>query len=204
MADWELGKMKYQAAEQARKAEAEDKRAMAIINAKIAQGKMLTEHELAMLEEDAKQKNRMTLAGANNASRMKIAEYNQTQANKRAEMNAKSKASNKDSLTLTVNGERKSFDYDKSKNGALINVYNLIRKAATERIAKGESVDEIEDINMQFGEGGDISSKALTIIKRRLPDFPELNDVVMRLMGLNEGEDDVIDYDSDDEDIIDY
>ena len=182
---------------------------MAIINAKIAQGKMLTEHELAMLEEDAKQKNRMTLAGANNASRMKIAEYNQTQANKRAEMEAKSKgransSSNKDSLTLTVNGERQSFDYDKSKNGALINVYNLIRKAATERIAKGESVDAIEDMNMQFGEGGDISSKALTIIKRRLPDFPELNDVVMRLMGLNKGEDDVIDYDSDDEDIIDY
>ena len=46
-----------------------------------------------------------------------------------------------------------------------------------------EEKKELEDIQMQIGEGGDVSSKTINTVMRRLSDFPELYDELRMMIG---------------------
>lgn len=71
--------------------------------------------------------------------------------------------------------------YSKEKRGAVISLYNKMKKLSAEN--PGKYGDALDDINMQYGEGGDQATKAITIIQRRLQDFPELTDEFYKIIG---------------------
>jgi hypothetical protein len=141
---------------------------------------------------------------ANNAARMERSRYEQGEQNKRA--NA-TKRSNMDSIVLAdKDGKAFKFDYDKSGNGALLSIYDKIQKYITESnetLPKDEQIPNLEDFKIQLGEGGDVNSKVMTIVKRRAQDFPELTDEIIRLLRGEKSEEDDFDNYKDEEDEFD-
>lgn len=78
-------------------------------------------------------------------------------------------------------GNQVPVTYSKEKRGAVISLYNKMKKLSAEN--PGKYGDTLDDINMQYGEGGDQATKAITIIQRRLQDFPELTDEFYKIIG---------------------
>jgi len=86
-----------------------------------------------------------------------------------------------DSITLTgPDGKRTTVDYPKSKNGALLSLYNRMKEESAKNPQKYGTLD---DINMKMGEGGDQATKIMSIIKRRIADFPQLTGEFNQLVG---------------------
>jgi len=86
-----------------------------------------------------------------------------------------------DSITLTgSDGKRTTVDYPKSKNGALLSLYNRMKEESAKNPQKYGTLD---DINMKMGEGGDQATKIMSIIKRRIADFPQLTGEFNQLVG---------------------
>ena len=86
-----------------------------------------------------------------------------------------------DSITITgSDGKRTTVDYPKSKNGALLSLYNRMKEESEKNPQKYGTLD---DINMKMGEGGDQASKIISIVKRRIADFPQLTGEFNQLIG---------------------
>jgi len=86
-----------------------------------------------------------------------------------------------DSITLTgSDGKRTTVDYPKSKNGALLSLYNRMKEESEKNPQKYGTLD---DINMKMGEGGDQATKIISIVKRRIADFPQLTGEFNQLVG---------------------
>lgn len=86
-----------------------------------------------------------------------------------------------DSITVTdTDGQRRTIDYPKAKNGALLSLYNRMKEESNKNPQKYGTLD---DISMKMGEGGDQTSKILSIVKRRIADFPQLTGEFKRLIG---------------------
>ena len=100
-----------------------------------------------------------------------------------ADARAAGKNNNKASIVVSLdnNGNRVAVDYPKSKSGAIISLYKRMKTLSEAN--PGKYGDKLEDINIRFGEGGDYASKAMTIIQRRLQDFPELTDEFLKIIG---------------------
>lgn len=186
-ADYELNRslkaMQWDAAQKQAEMDNLYKTQAAILQAKIEAGEKLTDHEYKMAEMLAQYGYNTKRDAANNAARMERSRYEQGEQNKRA--NA-TKRSNMDSIVLAdKDGKAFKFDYDKSGNGALLSIYDKIQKYITERnetLPKDKQIPNLEDFKIQLGEGGDVNSKVMTIVKRRAQDFPELTDEIIRLL----------------------
>jgi hypothetical protein len=208
MADYELERslkaMQWDSAQKQAEREQLYKTQAAILQAKIEAGEKLTDHEYKMAEMLAQYGYNTKRDAANNAARMERSRYEQGEQNKRA--NA-TKRSNMDSIVLAdKDGKAFKFDYDKSGNGALLSIYDKIQKYITERnetLPKDEQIPNLEDFKIQLGEGGDVNSKVMTIVKRRAQDFPELTDEIIRLLRGEKSEEDDFDNYKDEEDEFD-
>lgn len=131
---------------------------------------------------------------------MELAEYNQGAATARARMNneaAMGREKYKQEEISKRGGGKGSRSYisvrlsdgtvhefPKSKEGAVISLYNKMKQIAESNPKK---YNKIEDLNLQFGEGGDQASKAMTIIQRRLQEFPELTNDFLDIIGEKKG-----------------
>lgn len=93
-----------------------------------------------------------------------------------------SQGKGKNTITLSVDGRPTVYTYDKINDDALQYIYYRMRD-----IAKQKGMNDIQDIKMMVGEGGDQRSKMLSIIKSRLPEFPELNEEVLSVIGIDGG-----------------
>lgn len=92
----------------------------------------------------------------------------------------------KDNESIVVtgkNGKQVAVTYPKEKKGAIISLYNKMKKLSASN--PGKYGDVLEDANLKVSEGGDQATKAMTIIQRRLQDFPELTDEFYKITGIN-------------------
>lgn len=136
--------------------------------------------------EGIKHKNRLEENNENNNASMNRTVYVQTQTNKRAKEAKSGRANSNESIVVSdSNGNRTPVTYSKEKRGAIISLYNRMKKLTVEN--PGKYGDALENVNLQVGEGGDQASKALTIIQRRLQDFPELTDEFYNIIGKDNG-----------------
>jgi len=132
--------------------------------------------------EGVRQKNRLHLADKNNNAAMARTSVAQQHADSRAQLaHGDENGKNNESIVVNRNGQKVAVSYPKSKRGAVMSLYNRMKQLSA--VSPGKYGDTIEDINMKFGEGGDQSSKAMTIIQRRLQDFPELTSEFDKIVG---------------------
>lgn len=107
-------------------------------------------------------------------------------AQERAKKAGNGRSNSNESIVVSdSNGNRTPVTYSKEKRGAIISLYNRMKKLTVEN--PGKYGDALENVNLQVGEGGDQASKALTIIQRRLQDFPELTDEFYNIIGKDNG-----------------
>lgn len=175
-------------------------KALAEIQANLKAG-LIDKQKAADLEKQArKAKDAKELEGVKNDFRMKLARYNQGAATARARMNneaAMGREKYKQEEISKRGGGKGSGSYisvrlsdgtvhefPKSKEGAVISLYNKMKQIAESNPKK---YNKIEDLNLQFGEGGDQASKAMTIIQRRLQEFPELTNDFLDIIGEKKG-----------------
>lgn len=208
-ADYELEKslkaMQWGAAQKQAEMDNEYKAQAILLQAKINEGKELTKHEREMAKILAQYGYNVQLEGIKSANAKSLQEQKDNAAMARVKA-GKRGSENMDSIVLTGKDKKTfKFDYDKSANGALLSIYDKIQKYITERnetLPQDEKIPNLEDFKIQLGEGGDVNSKVMTIVKRRAQDFPELTDEIMRLLG-GETSEDIIDFE-DEEEIIDF
>lgn len=152
------------------------------------------------LEEDVR-KNKITQAQADkrlaelmkhNRATERTASYNAgssrisaNAAQERAQKAGNGTNSNESIVVTDQYGNQSAVTYPKEKRGAVISLYNKMKKLSAENPDKYGS--QLDDINLQFGEGGDQATKAMTIIQRRLQDFPELTDEFYNIIGKESG-----------------
>ena len=132
--------------------------------------------------EAVKNKYKLRQIDAQGKNTMKVAAYHESHADSRAKLAAETSRANKgekDNETIVVSRQdnktgkvyKEVVTYPKEKRGALISLYNRLRQLAEEKNDKS-----IPDLQLQFGEGGDQASKAMTTIQNRLQDFPDLTE----------------------------
>lgn len=91
-------------------------------------------------------------------------------------------ANGNESIVVTDGNKKQvAVTYPKEKRGAVISLYNRMKRLSAEN--PGKYGDALDDINLQVGEGGDQATKAMTIIQHRLQDFPELTDEFYNIIG---------------------
>lgn len=209
MADYELERslkaMQWDAAQKQAEMDNQYKTQAILLQAKINEGKELTKHEREMAKILAQYGYNVQLEGLKSANAKSLQEQKDNAAMARVKA-GKRGPENMDSIVLAdKDGKAFKFDYDKSGNGALLSIYDKIQKYITERnetLPKDEQIPNLEDFKIQLGEGGDVNSKVMTIVKRRAQYFPELTEEIMRLLR-GETSEDIIDFE-DEEEIIDF
>lgn len=144
------------------------------LNRDLAKDKITQDQWAKQFDETVKQH---SVANSQGERRLAIADKNAETAKelKDAKMNGsgESKSNSIDSITVKgTDGKPKRVDYPKHMNAALTSyLYGRMKEIA----ANGDpSARTIEDISMQFGEGGDQAGKMSAIVKRRISEFPEL------------------------------
>lgn len=126
--------------------------------------------------ESVKNKYKLSQIDAQGKNTMKVAAYHESHADSRAKLAAETSRANRDdkgnkSVVINRNGTKEVATYPKEKEGAIVSMYNRMRQISEKRGDKS-----IPDLQLQFGEGGDQASKAMTTIQNRLQDFPELTE----------------------------
>lgn len=126
--------------------------------------------------EAVKNKYKLSQIDAQGKNTMKVAAYHEAHADSRAKLAAETSRANRDdkgnkSVVINRNGTKEVATYPKEKEGAIVSMYNRMRQISEKRGDKS-----IPDLQLQFGEGGDQASKAMTTIQNRLQDFPELTE----------------------------
>lgn len=126
--------------------------------------------------EAVKNKYKLSQIDAQGKNTMKVAAYHESHADSRAKLAAETSRANRDdkgnkSVVINRNGTKEVATYPKEKEGAIVSMYNRMRQISEKRGDKS-----IPDLQLQFGEGGDQASKAMTTIQNRLQDFPELTE----------------------------
>ena len=165
-------------------------RYLANLNMAFEAGLIDQKHKNDMERQAAKAKNAEDLAKLKYKHDMAVEQTrqnSQTEREKLKQEGAMARATGKDSDKISIvvatdeNGGRAAVDIPKSKQGAIISLYKRMQQLSEND--KGKHGSKLESINLQFGEGGDVASKALTIIQRRLQDFPELTDEFLKIVG---------------------
>lgn len=182
--DWERTKMQVGQANKDR----EFALKVAELDRKVKQGKISAEQAAAKLEELERHNRKMEGIAGRNAETSAVRAANSGQGGSKGK---------KMSAVVSVPGRgRMAVEFDESRKGALISLHKRMKDLVKERNAAIEAknknrakseqiplIPDIEDINLIFGEGGDSMSKAITIVQRRLQDFPELTEEFYKLIG---------------------
>ena len=131
------------------------------------------------------EKEKTTAAIAHNKAMEDVAKQNaassRISANAAQQNASREKKTNESTIVVNDNGNLIPISYNKAKRGGLISLYNRMKALSTKH--PGRYGSQLDDINMQFGEGGDAQSKVMTIIERRLQDFPELTGEFYNIIG---------------------
>lgn len=138
--------------------------------------------ELAKINNEAAlQRTRTTAAAA--AARQKASDAAAMERKKYEVDNKKSgSASNKKTIrVMNEDGTEETIEYDKSKDGAIISLYDDMKKLTEEN--PGKYGTALEDLEVKLGEGGTRADKAMTIIAQRIKNFPELTDKFRDIIG---------------------
>lgn len=103
--------------------------------------------------------------------------------------NARTVASIRSSATGNKNKDKYTYAYgeggeefkipDNKLKGISARMYSAMQDYVK---SHPEERRELEDIQMQIGEGGDVSSKTINTVMRRLSDFPELYDELRKMI----------------------
>lgn len=118
-------------------------------------------------------------------ARAKEGDKNRANAREVATIRSSSKTGSKDkdySYWYGYNNEELRIPKSKEK-GLAANLYRLMQKYLEEHPKDKRNLD---DIKITLGEGGDISSKTVNVVMRRLQDFPELGDQVREIINSSE------------------
>lgn len=175
-------------------------KALAEINANLKGGLIDKQTAADLIKAARKAKDAQELEGVKHKHNMEIAKYNQGAATARARMNNEAAMGREkyrqEEISKRGGGKGSGsyisvrladgtvHEFPKSKEGAVISLYNKMKQIAESNPKK---YNKIEDLNLQFGEGGDQASKAMTIIQRRLQEFPELTNDFLDIIGENKG-----------------
>lgn len=182
--DWERTKMQVGQANKDR----EFALKVAELDHRVKQGQITAEQANAQFEELKRHNRAMEGIGAKNAESSAIRAANSEQGGSKGK---------KMSAVVSVPGRgRVAVEFDESRKGALISLHKRMKDLVKERNAAIEAknknrakseqiplIPDIEDINLIIGEGGDSMSKAVTIVQRRLQDFPELAEEFYKVVG---------------------
>lgn len=113
-------------------------------------------------------------------------------AMERAKLNAKNKKSGSSKVrtirVMNEDGTEETIEYDESKQGAIISLYDDMKKLTEQNPEKYGTA--LEDLEVKFGEGGTRADKAMTIIAQRIKNFPELTEKFRDIIGQKEEDDD--------------
>lgn len=94
---------------------------------------------------------------------------------------AKSSGASKNSTDYLIGANGKKSVFPKEMQGAVAGyLYNRMQNILANSPGDNRS---IEDVKMQFGEGGDQTGKTLAIVRRRIKDFPELQGELEQILG---------------------
>jgi hypothetical protein len=142
--------------------------------------KISQEHADKVLMETARHNKRSESTAGYNAQSQRMSAQ-AAQQNAATNASKGNSSTGMDSITLTgSDGKRTTVDYPKSKNGALLSLYNRMKEESEKNPQKYGTLD---DINMKMGEGGDQATKIISIVKRRIADFPQLTGEFNQLIG---------------------
>lgn len=142
--------------------------------------KISQEHADKVLMETARHNKRSESTAGYNAQSQRMSAQ-AAQQNAATNAGKGNSSTGMDSITLTgPDGKRTTVDYPKSKNGALLSLYNRMKEESEKNPQKYGTLD---DINMKMGEGGDQATKIISIVKRRIADFPQLTGEFNQLVG---------------------
>lgn len=151
----------------------------------------------------AKAKNAADLAKVNNEAAMQRARYTagaaaarQRAADAAALERKKYEVDNKSSGGKTSNlrtirlknedGTEETVTYDKSMEGAISRLYERMRQLVTEN--PGKYGTTIDDLKLRFEDGGDSASKIMSIVARKIGNFPELTPEFNEIIGRKQDE----------------
>lgn len=211
-ADYELDRslkaMQWDAAQKQAEREQLYKTQAAILQAKISEGQELTKHERELAKILAQYGYNVQLENIKSANAKSLQKQKDDAAMARVKEGKNGRGpENMDSITLMGKDKKAfKFDYDKSANGALIAVYNIINrhiKELNDKKEKGEAKISYLGNKYSLDENADVSEKILTSIRGRAVDFPELTDEIIRLLRGETSEEDDFDNYKDEEDEFD-
>lgn len=128
--------------------------------------------ELAKINNEAALQRTRTSAAAS-AARQKASDDAAMERKKYEVDNKGGSQSGKRSIRLKYDdGTEETVTYDKSMEGAISSLYERMRQLVTENPGKyGTSLDELK---LRFEDGGDSASKIMSIVARKIGNFPEL------------------------------
>lgn len=87
-------------------------------------------------------------------------------------------------------GTEETVTYDKSMEGAISSLYERMRQLVTKNPGKyGTSLDELK---LRFEDGGDSASKIMSIVARKIGNFPELAPEFNEIIGRKQEDDKTI------------
>lgn len=187
----ELGDVAYQRdMEAAREKAARDqalKERIKEIEHKYKMGEISSEAAFDLQQEALKQQGYMARTVFNAEARAKEGAKNRANAREVASIRSsrppKTESKDKD-FSYWYGSNNEEFKIPKSKEkGLAANVYRLMQKYLEEH---PDDQRKLDDIKITIGEGGDISSKTVNTVMRKLQDFPELNDQVRKIIKYSE------------------
>lgn len=165
--------------------------------ADVAHGRKLEEirerNDNATFMEGLRHGNRVALAQARDAAAMARTQVREDNINNRANSRGGGRSSSKNSIRLS---DGSVHDYSKDKAGALESVFEKMKRAIE------KSDDEELKANLYDIRNAKTQTQKLSYLNEYAQYFPEFDDEIRKIIGAKV--DDVIDYDSDDEEIIDY
>lgn len=181
----ELGDVAYQrSTDAAREKAARDqalKERMKEIEHKYKMGEISSEGAFDLQQEALRQQGYMARTVFDADARAKEGDKNRANARQVASIRSSSKTGSKDKdFSYWYGNNNEEFKVPKSKEkGLAANIYRLMQKYLEEHPTDKRKLD---DIKITIGEGGDISSKTVNVVMRKLQDFPELGDQVREII----------------------
>lgn len=181
----ELGDVAYQRdMEAAREKAARDlalKERIKEIEHRYKMGEISAEAAFDLQQEALKQQGYMARTVFNADARAKEGAKNRANAREVASIRSSPKTESKDKdFSYWYGNNNEEFKVPKSKEkGLAANIYRLMQKYLEEHPTDKRKLD---DIKITIGEGGDISSKTVNVVMRKLQDFPELGDQVREII----------------------
>lgn len=181
----ELGDIAYErSADAAREKAARNrqlKEALLDIQHRYKTGEISAKAAADMQQEFLKQQGQMTRTVFEADARAKEGNKNRANAREVAKIRSSSKSDSKDKdFSYWYGSNNEEFKIPKSKEkGLAANIYRLMQKYLDEH---PDDKRKLDDIQIVIGEGGDISSKTVNTVMRKLQDFPELSDQVSEII----------------------